>query len=64
MAESADAAHVGAPVRPVPDRSYSKTTRNMCITVGSNAAISNGIPALRAGRRKGRKERRGDGIPE
>ncbi|GAA1563996.1 hypothetical protein GCM10009804_20960 [Kribbella hippodromi] len=44
VAESADAAHVGAPVRPVPDRSNSKTTRNMRITVGINVADGNLIP--------------------
>ena len=40
VAESTDA-HVGAPVRPVPDRSDSKTTRDMRITVGRNAAKGN-----------------------
>src|SRR5690349_4663750 len=42
--QSTEAAHVGVPVRPLPDRSNSETTRNMRITVGVNRAGGNRIP--------------------
>src|SRR6266542_4388452 len=43
-AESTDASHAGAPGRQVPDRLCSETTRNMCITGETNAALGHGIP--------------------
>lgn len=44
VAESTDNAHVGAPVRPLPDRSNSETTEDMRITVDINRADGKVIP--------------------